>query len=152
MKRISVFFILSTFFLYASCNLFWNALPPFEVTNVCYVSSPGKPDCSYGCVSFDFYNAYETAVESMEIFFTLYDPVTRLSAFEGVGLIKTEYTGQIKSREKRNLYVSLDKYFISADSTQYIVDLFYIGRVCYLDGKKWKDYSGIYEIREEKSL
>lgn len=135
---------ISLFFAGCTQNISDLTSPQFAISQPVYKSNEENNHCQIGGVYFDFYNKAEVCVTHLEIRMNVYDRGTGKNAFTGCGSIISQNDLIIKSGEKRQLCVSLDKYITVVSRNGYFIDQFYVSLIEYEDGRVWKDSFGLY--------
>ena len=135
-------------FLFLSCSneqidicnpLFAISVPEFK-------DSSSDNRCKLGGVYFDFYNKAECSVAYLEVRMNVYDGNTGKIAFTGQGTLIEDQIIWIKSGEKKNVCIPLDKYITVIPKEGYFIDQFYVSWIEYEDGRYWSDEYGVYAV------
>lgn len=154
LKKWKIFLIINSFLFLSlficGCSLFSNDnnSPKFSITKPVYKKGPVENSCLLGGVFFDLYNKSENTIIYFEVKMNVFDKETNNNAFPKVGTMKLGMNCEIQSGEMKNLCIPLDKYIVVAKE-DYVIDQFYISKICYSDGTEWQDIFGVYSETSE---
>lgn len=151
-KCIILIIFSSLIILFSSCYLSQveNTPPEYSISQPDFKNGVTEYCCELGGVSFDFYNKSEKSIIYLEVKMNIYDSSTKENAFIGVGTITSSIDCHISFREKKNFFISLDKYITVIPNNELYIDQFYVSKIIYDDGSEWNDYFGVYVTASEQ--
>jgi hypothetical protein len=95
-------------------------------------------------IEFTFLNTSSTAVAEITVSFALFDAQTKKNPLTGSNKFSLTMRGTVGPYEKKEMIIPLDDYLYLSPSQPFIIDLFYIAKIVYIDGSVWTDTYGVY--------
>jgi hypothetical protein len=122
-------------------------IPPFVITKPRMQVNERPFYFNYAGMVFNFLNQAEKTVEAIVVSFVLFDPETMESPFFTSNKSQITRWDTVFPGENKEIIISLDQFISVAPSNPYLVDLFYIYEIQYVDGSVWSDDHGKHRVR-----
>jgi hypothetical protein len=118
--------------------------PPYVVTRPVCATGEHTGYYRFAGIEFTFFNTSGTAVSEITVSFALFDAQTKKNPLTGSNKFSLTLRGTVGPYEKKEMIIPLDDYLYLAPAQPFIIDLFYIAKIAYVDGSVWTDTYGIY--------